>query len=504
MNAAAVHGDDAVTPSDLRDLETERAVLGSLLARPALVSDLPADFAALLAGDAHQHIARAIADVAASGQIPDLLTVRASLQDRGALAFVGLPYLAKLVDEQIYLKAPSLLQAVQRLKQRAFARRALYRLDELRGAIVGHPEQACALLSTHGAHLEEFVQQDGASLDGGPQLTSDGLADAVDVIREGQAIDAAGVPFLLPGIIPALGILGFLVAGAKVGKTTFAQAVAAAIAMGRPFLERTTTRTRVLVIAAEDPSEYTAWCARHLDVELGWMTFYRRSLLLNASGLADIAGTVRAGGYGLVLVSSWQAVVRGLVADENDNAASCAVVEEVKLATRRMGVPLLVDAHSGKGEDQADDADPSKAMRGASAAAAAADFTLSLRFANGAFGTQRKLSGRGRFVSLEPLLLEHDPTTGEYSVLGATKDAALETVWRQITETGALATDLRSAGTIAQVAGLVGPDGTPTKTHRRQVQRALARRDGVLRSEELRHGKPTMLYRLASDDEATS
>jgi hypothetical protein len=66
------------------------------------------------------------------------------------------------------------------------------------------------------------------------------LDDAADVARIGQEIDAQGVPYVLDGIVPAFGMLGFIVAYAKVGKTTFGQALAAHVAMGRPFLGRAT------------------------------------------------------------------------------------------------------------------------------------------------------------------------------------------------------------------------------------------------------------------------
>ena len=75
------------------------------------------------------------------------------------------------------------------------------------------------------------------------------LADAVDVIREGQELAQAGVRYTVDGIIPNYGMLGMLVAFAKVGKTTLGQAMAADVAMGRPFLDHETTRCRVL----EDP-----------------------------------------------------------------------------------------------------------------------------------------------------------------------------------------------------------------------------------------------------------
>jgi hypothetical protein len=136
------------------------------------------------------------------------------------------------------------------------------------------------------------------------------------------------------------------------------------------------------------------------------------------------------------------------------------VVERVKEATRQTGIPWLIDAHSGKLEDQDDGADPSKAMRGASAAAAAADYTLWLRYADGAYGTKRKLSGRGRFVTLAPILIDYDMSTGEYTALGTTKSAAAETDWRLILETsGALTEELRSADAIARAIGLVSKKG---------------------------------------------
>jgi hypothetical protein len=190
------------------------------------------------------------------------------------------------------------------------------------------------------------------------------------------------------------------------------------------------------------------------------------------------------------------------VKDENDNAGAVCVVEGVKIAARATGVPWLIDAHAGKGEDQADDADPSRAMRGASAAAGAADFTLSLRYANGAFGTQRKLSGRGRFVNLEPLTIDFDTTTSTYRVVADSgKDAASETTWQLICEMGALTTEPRSAATIAKAIGMVATNGQPTLTHKRHIGKALAGRPEVLRSEESRRGGKTMLYRRAPEVE---
>jgi hypothetical protein len=282
------------------------------------------------------------------------------------------------------------------------------------------------------------------------------------------------------------------VAFAKVGKTTFGQQLAAHVAMGRPFLERATQRTRVLALPAEDPPEYTAWLARHLSVDCGWLTFRCAPMVLDADALTRICGTVKEGHYGLVLISSWQAVARGLIRDENDNAGSVQLVEAVKAAARASGVPWLIDAHSGKGEDQADAADPSKAMRGASAAAGAADFTLSLRYGNGTFGPQRRLSGKGRFVSFGPLVLDFDSATGAYAVVGESQAVHRETTWQEICLMGALSTEPRSVTEIAKRLGLEKVSGAA----RRRILSALQDRPTVGRVEMMRRGQKTVLYRL--------
>ena len=331
-----------------------------------------------------------------------------------------------------------------------------------------------------------------------PELDPTFLADAVDVIREGQRIAEQGIQFTVDGMIPAYGMLGFLVAFAKVGKTTLGQALAAAVAMGQPFLHRVTTRARVLIIAAEDPPEYTAYLARTLVVDPGWLTFSRAPLQLTADGLARIVGTVQTGGYGLVLISSWQAVIRGLVKDENDNAGAVNIVETVKASTRLTQIPWLIDAHSGKGEDQDDGADPSKALRGASGAAGAADYTLSLRYADGTFGNKRRLSGKGRFVNFAPLTLDYDLTTGRYDCLGDASRVAVETTWRLIEELGALTDTAQTVADIARRISLqpAGSNDRFTKAQRRQVTDALKDRAAVIPCPIVRRGQETIGYRL--------
>jgi len=330
-----------------------------------------------------------------------------------------------------------------------------------------------------------------------------GLEDAVAVAAQGREIEEAGIPWVVDRLVPGYGMLGMLVAYAKVGKTTFAQALGAAVANGVEFVGRATRRARVLVVAAEDPPEYTAFVARHLTPAPGWMTFWRRPVLLNDDGLGRIVATAKAGGFGLVLVASWQAVVRGLIRDENDNAGAVIVVERTKEATRATGIPWLIDAHAGRNEDQHDDADPTRALRGASAAAGAADYMLWLRFADGAFGSHRRLSGRGRFVRVAPQTIAFDPATGSFEDLGATRRAASESVWRQILERGAVVAAPRSVDAIARAAGLVPDGGKVGGQTRQRVREALDSREGITRAEGAYRGRRTVTYRLDAPNMGT-
>jgi hypothetical protein len=357
-------------------------------------------------------------------------------------------------------------------------------------------QRLAAIKSTREA-LESGAARVRATDEVARGLPAEALEDAADVAAQGREIERNGIPYLLEGIIPFYGMLAFLVAFAKVGKTTFGQALAASIATGADFLDRATQACRVLVLAVEDPPEYTAYLARHLQIEPGRLVFYRRPLVLTSIELQNICATIESGGFGFVLIASWQAAIRGLIRDENDNAGAVQIVEAVKLAARQTGIPWLIDAHSGKGEDQADDADPSKAMRGASAAAAAADYTLSLRYANGTFGTQRRLSGKGRFVSFEPITLNFDTVSSTYSVVGATKDALRESTWRLIAEADAINGTPRSANEIARV--IFGEDGKLSGNHRKRVSDALRGRPEVLTVQEMRRGQKTTLYRLGGE-----
>jgi hypothetical protein len=478
-------------------LDAERAVLGAVLVdNDALLAAerfvRPEDFYRA----AHTTIYRQMLTLAADGRAIDPITLAEHLGDQALESVGGRVYLASLVDG--VPRSSHIEQYARIVKDHARARSVIM---ICRRAIHTISTDPAVLRNGIGQRLADAVrlEVDAAHAAAGPQgLSPADLEDAAIVAAEGQAIAATGIRYLVDGLIPNYGVAGMDVAFTKVGKTTFSLAAGAAVARGETFLDRAVQQARVLAVMAEDPREYTAYLARHLAVPPDTMTFYRRSVRFDAPTLAAIVQTVKAGQYGLVLVSSWQAVVAGLMKDENDNAGAVAIVERVKQAARETGVPWLIDAHSGKGEDQSDEADPTRALRGASAAAGAADFLLSLRYADGPFSARRRLSGKGRFVALEPMLIDFDAATGRYSTLGDTKSATREHLWARICEVGILR-DWCSTDAIAMAIGAVSASGRVTGHARRSIRDALRGR-GLDTRTETRRGRQTTLYRLADED----
>jgi hypothetical protein len=485
--------DDPRTP---KAPEAERLLLQFMVTHPGCVPDV------LEAGfqpeDCYHHdyreVARLTLDLHARHVPPHWHLVGAALKTSDVrlddpLAFEGFDDGVPRPD------AAGVVYFVNVLKDRAQRRQVLLATAKARSAVANPDVPLAETMATFEADVRQITATSGPGADG---LPPEGLADATDVAAEGRALAATGVEYVVDGIVPNYGMVGMNVAYAKVGKTTFGHALGAAVATGRTFLDRDVRQARVLALAPEDPPEYTAYLARHLSVPARVMTFYRGLIRFDDAGLDAIAATVTKGGYGLVQVSSWQAVVAGLVKDENDNAGAVAVVERVKAAARATGVPWLIDAHSGKGEDQSDTADPTRALRGASAAAGAADYMLSLRYADSPFSSQRRLSGKGRFVSLEPVLLEYDLTTGTFTALGDGKAVATESTWLRICEVGVLH-GWASVDAIAMAAGFVTQSGRVSGHSRRLVREALRGR-GLDSKTETRRGQQTTVYRLPAEE----
>jgi hypothetical protein len=481
-----------VTP---HNLEAEKCVLGAILINNAVLPQAASVVETHhFFRHGHRVIFDAMGDISLRNEPIDTVVLKDELERTGRLEDAGGPaYVSALTDG--VPRSANVGYYARIVRQHAAARDAIRLCTDTIKKITADPAVLSNGLPGHHRELWNHITQSGNPNRGLPE---EGLVDAVDVAAEGRRIEREGIPYLVDGLVPQIGGLGFNIAYTKVGKTTFSQSLAGSVAAGRTFLDRETKQARVLMLAPEDPPEYTQWLARHLDVPRGQMTFYMQPIIFNTQGLSEVVSTVRDGGYGLVHAASLQAICRGLIRDENDNAGAVRVVEDIKAAARQTGVPWLIDAHAGKSEDQSDDADPTRALRGASSAAGAADYLLSLRYANGAFGTQRRLSGKGRFVSFEPILMNFEPASSTYTIISeTTKNALTASTWCILEETRAVTTEPRSINEIAATAGLIAPNGRPSTTQRRHIEAALRRPDvGSGEEPRGRRGNKTKLYRL--------
>jgi hypothetical protein len=132
--------------------------------------------------------------------------------------------------------------------------------------------------------------------------------------EEGRRLLADGVPYVVEGLIPDLGMAGFMVAPPKAGKSTLGLLMACAIARGDPaFLGRYIRQKRTLYLALEDPREYLAVMIAQAAKGGENAAAYTGYLPLDPATLDRIEGEVRAGKYEFVYVATWTSWVAGAV-----------------------------------------------------------------------------------------------------------------------------------------------------------------------------------------------
>jgi hypothetical protein len=327
------------------------------------------------------------------------------------------------------------------------------------------------------------------------QLNAALLMHSSTLVSEGRRVIAEGVRYLVDGMIPGYGMTGFLAGYAKVGKSSgFGMPLIQKLSTGEPFLGRATKRVRCLYLGLEDPREYLGWMAARSLSGSEDALFYCGSLSLNDATVHDIEALIRGQGIGFMYVSTYMAGVRELLKNENDNTEQARVVESLKASSRRTGVPYLFEAHAGKGEDQSADADPIKALRGASAGAAAADFVLSLKRDGPGMTTRRMVAGAGRFVNFAPISYDYNPHTGEVEFIGAQKDASAEITIRLIREMGAVVEgEERSVSAVMKAAG-----ADDKGSNRAAFRLALEQMPEVVKVVSSGKGGKTARYRLTT------
>lgn len=353
-------------------------------------------------------------------------------------------------------------------------------------AKLSEPEKAVAL-----AHVAQRPPANGH----GPAAVSAtaALASGVFIPQPKPLADLldkkfAPLAFLVTSIL-ARGHLAVLGGRPKSGKSWLALQLARAVDLGEMFLGQTTQQARVLYIALED----------------GERRVYQRSQVLKwqpkaAAVLFDIArfdgdGTVGPGvaqvahlanNYDLVIVDTLIATLSGR-ANENDNAAMGAIVNELARVAHETDTAILLVHHTGKGAAE----NVFDLLRGASAIRGGYDVGMILERKQDE--REAVLHMESRDVDLSSMTIRQADNGAGWESLGTGAEIKTIRAGRRIVETiqehgeGLTAEELATAANITRQAA--------------QKQLNVAEGHRLVRREKMRRGgasKPVDLWYIAN------
>jgi len=260
----------------------------------------------------------------------------------------------------------------------------------------------------------------------------------------------------------AKGDLFLLAAFMKVGKSTLAYPLVIAVARGEAFLDRSTKKGAVLILALEEHPRDVELRLRKLGMKTEDPIYIHSGPLHNAQPeLTAISSFIQANGITLVLIDSlpywWD------VKNENDNAQVVKSLQPVLQLARTTEAAIGLLHHESKyggrneiGENQGD----GKSIRGGSALFGIVDQALLLDRRRGGTREQRVLKAIGR-RSESPRKLEikllgnpalSDPSSYSYRVLGTVDELSRASNSNSVAEV--LTNQPKDIQTIAKEANL--------------------------------------------------
>jgi hypothetical protein len=279
------------------------------------------------------------------------------------------------------------------------------------------------------------------------------------------------------------GALALLAAFMKAGKSTFAYALAVAVAQGRPFLGFSTRRAGVLILAVEEHPRDVRLRLERFGMESSDPIRIHRGPLANSEDtLAELGRQICEHEIKLVVVDTlarfWT------VTEENDNVEIERQVSPLLDLAHESGAVILLVHHLRKNGDD----DDGRGIRGGSALLGLVDQALMLRRPGGPGSPLRVLRAVGRYAEHTPSPITVRPDGDTYTLVGADetpgREAARDRVWGALSDAPLNRAELVTATGLSEKA----------------VDRAL----GDLESRVVREGKGTKghpyTYRRAGPD----
>ena len=234
------------------------------------------------------------------------------------------------------------------------------------------------------AEAEAGIDANGRPLPEPPQPEDDPW---FALIEDGAVIAEKELPpqnVICEGIVAEQSKLA-IVSGAKAFKTWLTIHLALSIAHGVPFLDRRTTRCRVLYVNLElkpqtfDRRLQAIAHALHLSVDVGW--FHHLPLRGKLAGLkvhrivTRLIEQAKHIGSGVVVLDP--VFKLNLEGEENSSREQTLFFNELDRITTEAGCTLIMNDHSGKGNQS--DKDPLDVIRGSSAKGGDLDAAMVLR-----------------------------------------------------------------------------------------------------------------------------
>lgn len=281
------------------------------------------------------------------------------------------------------------------------------------------------------------------------------------------------------------GGLVLLVAFMKVGKSTFAYALALAVAQGQPFLGCPTKQGGVLILAVEEHPRDVKLRLRKFGMKPEDPIYVHTGRLDRSDATSkQMQKFIREKEIKLVILDTlslyWQ------IQDENNNAQVVGHVSPLLHLARETGAVVLLVHHERKsgGEE-------GRAIRGGSALFGLVDQALMLERRHGEKGSERSLKAVGRYEET-PRELILKLVGNEYHELGTPEELSEEAVKGKVL--AALTDEPQDVTTVTKKAELSG----------KQVRKALE----TLKSQVVREGKGVKgdpyTYRLVASNSIPS
>ena len=329
----------------LRDLESERALLGNLLIRPASwpVYVSAGARAELWSAEPGRLVWAAVEGLAAGGTDPDLLAVRSRLKDDGAIDRVDRVWFAALTDGVARMTDDGIARAIARLEAFQCARRTHAALVAAQQAIVAAPVDVGTVIADLRPRLEGVIASAGQGA--GAILTC--LADVEplpigwvwkDRLARGKITLIAGDPGLGKSTV-ALDLVARLTRGRLWPDGAAPAEPGSAVLLSAEDGVADTLRPRLDALGADVRAVHVLQAVRERSGQT-------RSFSLSRD-LEHLEAAIASTGAALVVIDPFSAYV-GVGVDAFRDHELRHVLEPVQRLAERTGVAVLLLAHLNK------------------------------------------------------------------------------------------------------------------------------------------------------------